>query len=130
MDALIFQQKSVSGAVEWGALALRMRGPMLITIFAMRFEGGVWKDWEHACTFAETEAVIDSANAKALEHGRTREPLFVDYLEGARYIFDVAYGSSHSLREGDTKVYGVQVGEMVIAQYEELQRHFALKLTG
>ena len=46
---------------------------MLITIFAMRFEGGVWKDWEHACTFAETEDVIDSANAKAPEHGRIRD---------------------------------------------------------
>jgi len=111
MDALTIKQKSVSGAVEWGALALRMRGPMLITIFAMRFEGGVWKDWEHACTFAETEAVIDSANAKALEHGRTREPVFIDYLEGARYIFDVAFGTKSSPLDGDTKMYGVLVPE-------------------
>ena len=102
---------------------------MLITIFATRFEGGVWKDWEHACTFAETEAVIDSANAKALEHGRTREPVFIDYLEGARCIFDAAFGTKSSPRDGDTKVYGVLVGGIVIAEYEELQRHIALRLT-
>ena len=102
---------------------------MLITIFAVRFEDGVWRDWEHACSFAETEAVFDSAKAKALEHGGIREPVFVDYLEGARYIFDVAYGTMNSPRDGDTKVYGVLVGGLVIAQYEELQHHFALKLT-
>jgi hypothetical protein len=104
---------------------------MQITIFAVRFEGGVWKDWEHTCTSAETEAVIDSANAKAIEHGRIREPMFIDidYLEGARYIFDVAFGAKNSPRDGDTKVYGVLVGCMVIAEYQELQRHFSLKLT-
>jgi hypothetical protein len=102
---------------------------MQITIFATRFEGGVWADWEHACTFAETEAVADSARAKAFAYRRGREPVFIDYLEGARYIFDVAYGSSGSPREGDIKVYGVLVGGIVIAQYQELQRHFALKLS-
>jgi len=95
----------------------------------MRFEDGVWKDWEHACTYAETEAVIDSANAKAFDHGRNREPVFVDYLEGARYIFDVAYGTMKAPRDGDTKVYGVLVDDMIIANYQELQHHFALKLT-
>ena len=107
----------------------RAKGPMLITIFAIRFEGGVWKDWEHACTFSETESVIDSANAKAFEQGRIREPVFVDYLEAARYIFDVAFGTKNSPRDGDTKVYGVLVGDMVIAEYRELQRHIALKLS-
>ena len=109
---------------------LRIRkAQMLITIFAARFEGGVWKNWEHACTFAETEAVIDSANAKALEHGRIREPAFIDYLEGARYVFDVAFGTKNRPRAGDTRVFGVLVGSMVIAEYQELQRHIALKLT-
>ena len=51
---------------------------MQITIFATRFEGGAWKDWEHACTYVEAEAVIDSANAKALDHGRIREPVLID----------------------------------------------------
>ena len=102
---------------------------MLIHILATRFEDGVWKDWEHNCNAEETEAVIDSAYAKAIEHGRFGEPVFVDYLEGARYMFDVAFGSSESPREGDTQVYGVLVGEMVIANYQELERHFVLKLT-
>lgn len=114
---------------EGRSFTLHMMISMFISVFALRFEGGVWKDWEHACTFAETEAVSDSANAKALEHGRIREPLFIDYLEGARYIFDVAFGTINSPRDGDTKVYGVLVGGMVIAEYQELQRHFALKLT-
>jgi len=52
-----------------------------------------------------------------------------DYLEGARYIFDVAFGSLDNPREGDTRVYGVLVGDMVIAEYQKLQRYFALKLT-
>ena len=111
-----------------GTLRVR-KGPMQITIFATRFEGGVWKDWEHVCTFAETEAVIDSANAEAIEHGRMREPASDDYLAGARYIFDVAFGTMTSPRDGDTKVYGVLVGGMVIAKYQELQRHLALKFT-
>lgn len=102
---------------------------MQITIFAMQFKGGVWKYWEHACTFAETVAVSDSANAKANDHGRINEPVFVDYLEGARYIFDVAYGTTESPRDGDTEVYGVVVSGMVIADYQELQRYFALKLS-
>jgi hypothetical protein len=102
---------------------------MQITIFAARFEGGVWTDWEHACTLAETEAVADSARAKAFACGRGGEPAFIDYLEGARYIFDVAYGSSGSPREEGIKVYGVLVGGMVVAEYQELQRHFALKLS-
>jgi hypothetical protein len=105
------------------------RSEMLITIFATRFEGRDWKDWEHACTYTETEAVIDSANAKAFEHGGIREPVFIDYLEGARYVFDVAFGTKKRPRDGDTKVYGVMVGGMVIAEYRELLRHFALKLT-
>ena len=102
---------------------------MQITIFATRFEVGVWKDWEHVCSSAETEAVIDSANAEAIEHGRIREPELIDYLEGARYIFDVAFGTKNNPLDGDTKVYGVLVGSMVIANYQELQRHIALKLT-
>ena len=102
---------------------------MLITIFATRFHGGVWKNWEHACTFTETEAVIDSAKAKALENGRVKEPGFTDYLDGARYVFDVAFGTKNRPREGDTRVFGVLVGGMVIAEYQELQRHIALKLT-
>lgn len=79
-------------------------------------------------TFEASEAVSDSANVKAFDHGGIREPVFVDYLEGARYIFDVACGTMKNPREGHTKVYGVLVGDMVIANYQELQRYFAFKL--
>jgi hypothetical protein len=102
---------------------------MLITIFAIRFEGGVWTDWEHLCEGEELEAVFDSAKAKAVDHGRPGNPLYSDYLEGAKYIFNVAFGSAESPREGDTDVYAILVGEMILGNYQELQRHFALKLS-
>ena len=54
---------------------------MLITILANRFEDGVWKDWEHSCNAEEAEGVIDSANAKAFDHGRIGRPVLIDYLE-------------------------------------------------
>ena len=56
-------------------------------------------------------------------------PLYSDYLEGAKYIFNVAFGSAESPREGDTDVYAILVGEMILGNYQELQRHFALKLS-
>ena len=102
---------------------------MLITIFATRFQGEVWKDWEHICNEEEVEAVVDSANAKADERIRGGSPNFADYLAGARYIFDVACGPRERPREGDTEVYGVLVDEVVIARFERLREHFALRLT-
>jgi hypothetical protein len=100
---------------------------MRITIFALRFEGGVWKDWEHNCDEEEIEAVADSASAKALENGRPAKPTYVDFLEGARYIFDVAFGLRENPQKGDIEVFGVLVDRMVIGQFEQMQRHFAHK---
>jgi len=100
---------------------------MLITIFATQFLGGVWKDWEHTCNEEEVEAVVDSANAKAAERFPGWPPTFEDYLNGARYMFNVAYGAPESPREGDTKVYGVLVNDVVIARFEQLREHFAQK---
>jgi hypothetical protein len=102
---------------------------MLITVFATRFSGGVWKDWEHTCTEEEVEAIADTANAKADERCPGGTPVFADYLEGARYIFNVAFGPPESPREGDTDVYGVLVDEIVIARFKELREHFAMRLT-
>jgi len=56
-------------------------------------------------------------------------PTYADYLEGARYIFNVAFGPLASPGEGDTNVYGVLVDNVVIARFEELREHFARRLT-
>jgi len=105
------------------------KGSMLITIFAFRFGGGIWLDWEHTCDENELEAVADSARAKAADHDRPGSLLYLDYLEGAKYIFNTAFGTAENPREGDTNVYAVVVDQMVIGRYEELKRHFALKLS-
>ena len=105
------------------------KGSMHITVFALRFERGVWLDWEHTCDENELEAVADSARAKALDLEPVGIPLYLDYLEGAKYVFNTAFGPAGSPREGDTNVYAVVVDQMVIGRYEELERHFALKLS-
>jgi hypothetical protein len=93
-------------------------------VLAKRLENGAWKDWVHLCAADEINAGADSANAKAQDRGWYETPTFLDYLEGARYIFNVARGLVESPREGDTQVYGVVVDQMVIGGYEELKRHF------
>lgn len=100
---------------------------MRITIFALRFEGGFWKDWENNCDEEEIEAVADSASAKAFDNGRPGKPTYVDFLEGARYIFDVAFGPRETPQEGDTEVFGVLVDRIVIGRFDQMQRHFAHK---
>ena len=102
---------------------------MLITIFATRFLGGVWKDWEHICNEQEVDAVVDSAKAYSDDRGPGGSLVFVDYFRGARYIFDVVKGPPESPREGDTRVYGVLVDEVVIARFQQLREHFELRLT-
>jgi len=100
---------------------------MGITIFALRFEGGSWRDWEHTCDMEELEAVEDSARVKACDNGRPGAPTYVDFLEGARYIFDIAFGPREKPQQGDVEVFGVLVDRMVIGRFEQMQRHFALK---
>lgn len=89
---------------------------MRITIIAHRFEGGAWKPWEHVCDADEIAAVLDSANAKAFD--RALSPVLVDsdYLEGARYIFDRAYGTAERPCEGDLRITKVIVS--IVAQTE------------
>lgn len=99
---------------------------MRIIVLAERFEAGVWKDWEHTCGEEEVDAVIDSANAKARDQLQSK-PSYIDYLKGAAYLFDVAYGSRENPRDGDTQVYGVIVDEVVIGNREKVQRHRLLK---
>jgi hypothetical protein len=100
---------------------------MKITIFARRFENGAWEDWEHICDNAEIDAVVDSANAKAQDRGRHGRPIFLDYLDGARFIFNVAHGLIDSPRERDTQVYRVAVDQTVIGSYDKFRLHFMRK---
>ncbi len=97
-------------------------------VFAERFESGVWKDWEHTCDEGEIEAVEDSARAKAFDRGNFNgEMVYIDYLKGAEYVFDVARGERSSPVEGDMKVYGVTVDDIVIAKFERLKHHFEMQ---
>jgi hypothetical protein len=96
-----------------------------IVAFGLRFQRGKWRCWEHTCSAEEIEGVVDSAMARAADHGRPGQPTYVDHLEGARYIFDVAYGPREEPVEGDTWVYGVRIDRIVIGNYEELKHHFA-----
>ena len=97
---------------------------MEIVIFANRFRNGSWEVWKHSCSVEEVDGVADSALPKAQDRGHTGHPLPIDYLAGARYMFEVARGLADNPREGDTRVHGVCVNGMVIGDYEELRRHF------
>jgi hypothetical protein len=97
----------------------------LLIVIGARSESGVWHAWEHTCTPDEVEAVVDSAKAKAQDYGRPGQLTYVDHLEDARYMFNVAYGPSESPADGDIRVYGVRVDRIVIGEYEHVKRHFA-----
>ncbi|HEY2469671.1 MAG TPA: hypothetical protein VGI45_17760 [Terracidiphilus sp.] len=99
---------------------------MKIVVLAERFEEDVWRDWEHVCNEDEAESIFDSANAKAADHMHPR-PSYIDYLMGAVYIFDVARGTPDDPRNGDTRVYGAIVDEMLIGIRDKVERHFLLK---
>jgi hypothetical protein len=101
---------------------------MKIIVLAERFEEGAWKDWEHTCDEEEVDGVIDSANAKAADRMQS-QPSYIDYLTGAAYIFNVAFGSREDPKDGDTRVYGAIVNEMLIGIYEKVEHHFLLKDT-
>jgi hypothetical protein len=101
----------------------------LVIVFGLRSESGDWKPWEHTCTVDEVEAVVDSAKAKAADYGRPGQLTCVDYLEGSRYMFNVAYGPRERPADGDIRVYGVRVDRIVIGEYEQLKRHFTAQVT-
>lgn len=101
--------------------------PGKFVVFAERFEKGVWVDWEHTCDEDEALALEDTAKVKAVDRGNFGDPLYVDYLKGAVYVFNVARGPAHNPREGDTRVFGIAIDEIVIAHFERLRQHFELK---
>lgn len=96
---------------------------MKIIVLAERFEEGAWKDWEHTGDKGEVEAIIDSANAKASDRMKSR-PSYIDYLRGSAYIFNVTRGTPEKPKDGDTRVYGAIVDEMLIGIGDKVARHY------
>lgn len=99
---------------------------MNIVLLAERFESGKWRHWRHWCDADEIDAVVDSASAKARDKANFGSPSPMDYLMGARYIFNVAYGLKDDPKDGDTQVYGLIVDQIMIAFHERFERHFVL----
>lgn len=99
---------------------------MKIIVLAERFEDGQWKDWEHICNEAEIDAVADSAMAKAADHMHLSQPAYIDYLDGAAYIFNVARGMREAPRDGDVRVYAAIVNNILIGINDDIERHFRL----
>ena len=100
---------------------------MRITVFARRFEGTGWKRWEHICNEEDAAAVLDSARAKAFARSFTTVLTDGDYLEGARYIFDRAYGTPEKPAEGDVRVTSAQVSVVAQSEPEDVIHHPAHK---
>jgi hypothetical protein len=99
---------------------------MEIIVFARRFENGNWGMWEHTCSEEEVDAVKDSAQARAYARFSLASPVLIDYLAGARYIFDAAFGPLDRPRDGDTRVHGVCVDGIVVGISDELRRPAAV----
>lgn len=107
-----------------GGRSARARETLVeIVVFAKRFGAGKWEVWEHTCSEEEVDAVQDSARAKTMDRLSFEPPVAVDYLWGARYVFDVARGESDNPRDGDTCVHGVSVDGVLIGVSEELSRY-------
>jgi hypothetical protein len=102
--------------------------PKHFVVFAERFEHGAWKYWEHECDKEEIPALEDSATAYALSRMPSGQPLYIDYFRGAEYLFNVVYGRSGSA-EGDTRVFGIRVDEILIAECERFTQYLGLKKT-
>src|SRR5580700_4816168 len=96
---------------------------MKTVVFAEQFRNGSWDVWEHTCTRSEVEAVFDSAFQRAHQRSSHGQPIHDDFLEGARAVFNVALGSPESPRDGDTRVYCVCMGDVVIGVYEKVHRY-------
>jgi len=97
---------------------------MKIVVFAEKFVGGAWHHWKHICNEDDIEAITDSAYVKAMDRVNFGDPSPMDYLMGARYIFNVANGPEDSPKEGDTRVYALLLNQIIIGFSEMFERHF------
>ncbi len=101
---------------------------MQISVFAVRYSNGVWKEYQHHCSKEEVKAVVDSASAKAFERFRYRTPHYVDFLAGASYVFNVARGPDDKPSEGATVVFGVQVDGTIVRNTMDHEHLLARRL--
>jgi hypothetical protein len=101
--------------------------PKHFIVFAERFEHGAWKYWEHECDKEEIPALEDSAAAYAFSRSPSGEPLYIDYLRGAEYLFNVVYGRSGPAEE-DTRVFGIRVDRILIAECETFTQYLEFKM--
>ena len=86
-------------------------GQMQINVFAIRYSGGSWQEYQHLCSPEETRAIIDSADSKTDDRFKYRIAQDSDYLTGASNVFNVTRGQEDHPAEGDTVVFGVQVDD-------------------
>jgi hypothetical protein len=97
---------------------------LTVVVFGKRIDRGEWRPWERICMSEDMDGVLDSAIAKSLDRGRYGQPSYEDYLDGARYIFNIAYGSRERPANGDTRVFGILMNDIVIGEFEEMERCF------
>ncbi len=96
---------------------------MEIHVFAEQLMNGSWDFWEHTCSPKEVKALVDTAVARALDRRPVEKPIHGDYLEGARNIFNVSLGLPTDPKDGDTRVYCVCVGKVVIGDFEKVRQY-------
>jgi len=89
-----------------------------IVVFAKVFRKGNWEISEHRCSDEDVDAVEDSARAYA-QNRLSVHPLPIDYLQAAKYVFEVACGPEDKPKEGDTRVHGVSVNAILIEVRDE-----------
>jgi hypothetical protein len=97
--------------------------PVEIIVLAKQFRYSAWETWEHLCSPEEIDAVEDSARASALNRFSFSQLIPIDYLEGARYVFEVACGPANHPRDGDIRVYGARINGFQVGASEELGGH-------
>jgi hypothetical protein len=115
MSGLRLRREQVCAGAEWIS--------MKTVVFAEQFRNGRWDVWEHACASDEVEAIFDSAFDRAHQRSSHGQPVHHDFLDGARSIFNVALGSADSPSDGDTRVYCVCMGQIVIGIYEKVRQY-------
>ncbi len=96
---------------------------MEIVVFAEQFKNGSWDVWEYQCNPIESNAVVQSALARANGREVNAKPVFDDFLESARCLFDVKRGTLLNPRNGDTWVYCLCVDKLVIGVYEKIRQY-------
>ena len=96
---------------------------MEIVVFAEQFKDGAWNPWEHTCSRKEANAVTDFAIERAENCAPDQQPIYSDFLESARQVFDVARGTPGNPKDGDTRVYCVCVDEVVIGDHNRIRQY-------